>query len=457
MLLWVGTLNYLKLRNYISSLKSLLGIFTIIVVLLSSFPLAYNQKAEGQASNTCVNQPTSIFRSSGGELANPPSNAIDNNLNTRWSNNAIGSYIALDAGPGKVICSVDIAWYRGNLRQNDFVISIWNPNIQKWTSVFSDTSSGTTASYERYNFADVNGRYVMVRVNGNTEDNSASITEIELKGYVGSVSGDDGGSTDGSVDKFGIKKIYPTKTGGEEWFMDMTDGNDPRSNPPSMTKNSDGSFKVTSSQVRYGVYTTSGYDPSKITTLNQGQLVQKGYMQSPNDWKNVEMTGYVKVNSGQSGENFAWYARGGRHTGGGSPEGCEGTAYKPDLFYDGRVRFAKEQWHVSYVFTSPKTAMGSIEDKWVGFKGVMWNTLQNGKTVVKMEIWLDKNEDAKQDGPWVMVDERTDSGGWGSAAEECGGQPDQIMTWGGPIATFRWDGATNVDIMNFSVREIQPP
>jgi len=23
------------------------------------------------------------------------------------------------------------------------------------------------------------------------------------------------------------------------------------------------------------------------------------------DWKNVEMTGYVKVNSGQSGENFA--------------------------------------------------------------------------------------------------------------------------------------------------------
>ena len=256
-----------------------------------------------------------------------------------------------------------------------------------------------------------------------------------------------------SVDKFGIKKIYPTKAGGEEWFMDMTDGQDSRSNPPSMTKNSDGSFKVTSTQVRYGVYTTSGYDPSKITTLNQGQLVQKGYMQSPNDWKNVELTGYVKVNSGQSGENFAWYARGGRHTGDGFPEGCEGTAYKPDLFYDGRVRFAKEQWHVSYVFTSPKTPMGSIEDKWVGFKGIMWNTIQNGKTVVKMEIWLDKNNDKN----WVKVDERTDSGGWGNRGGECGGQPDQIMTWGGPIATFRWDGATDVDIKNFSVREIQPP
>ena len=33
-------------------------------------------------------------------------------------------------------------------------------------------------------------------------------------------------------------------------------------------------------------------------------------------------------------------------------EGCEGTAYKADLFYRGRVRIAKEQWHVSYVFAS---------------------------------------------------------------------------------------------------------
>jgi hypothetical protein len=34
-------------------------------------------------------------------------------------------------------------------------------------------------------------------------------------------------------------------------------------------------------------------------------------MQSPNDWKNVEITGYVKYNEGKkSNENFDWYARG---------------------------------------------------------------------------------------------------------------------------------------------------
>jgi hypothetical protein len=31
------------------------------------------------------------------------------------------------------------------------------------------------------------------------------------------------------VGKFGIKEIYPTRTGGEEWFMNMDDpGSDPR-------------------------------------------------------------------------------------------------------------------------------------------------------------------------------------------------------------------------------------
>jgi hypothetical protein len=67
-----------------------------------------------------------------------------------------------------------------------------------------------------------------------------------------------------------------------------------------------------------------------------------------------------------------------------------------------------------------------------------------------MEIWLDKNNDNN----WVKVDGNVDSGGWGDTDEECGGAPDQKITWGGPIATFRWDGATNVDIKNFSVREI---
>ena len=84
-----------------------------------------------------------------------------------------------------------------------------------------------------------------------------------------------------------------------------------------------------------------------------------------------------------------------------------------------------------------------------------YNIEQNGETALKMENWVDMNEDGNEDGPWEKVDENIDAGGWGSEGEECGGEPDQIITWGGPIATFRWDGASDVDIKNFSVREIE--
>ena len=412
-----------------------------------------------------------------GNDGNVPQNTLDNNLNTRWSNFGLPSSIRYDLGESQPICNVDIAWYKGNLRVNTFTISVSNDGIN-FTPIFSgQKSSGRTTGLESYNVPDTMGRFVRITVTDNTENDWSSITEVDINGdsqappptpreICGNGQDDDG---DGQIDEgcqtggsgsdpFGIEEIYPTKAGSEDddWFMDMSDGQDPRSRPPPLTKNSDGSFKVRSDQVRWGVFTTSGYNPEDVE-LDHGVLAERGYMQSPNDWRDVELTGYVKMNSGQSDENFAWYARGGRHTGNGNPEGCEGSSIKADLGYDGRVRFAKEQWHVSYVFTDHKRAMSSIEDRWVGFKGIMYNIEQNGETAVKMEIWVDKNEDGNEDGPWEKVDENIDAGGWGDNGEECGGEPDQIITWGGPIATFRWDGTSDVDIKNLSVREIQPP
>ena len=255
-------------------------------------------------------------------------------------------------------------------------------------------------------------------------------------------------------DRSGIREIYPTKPNGEEWFIRPSHPEkDPRFSPQTgLIPNSDGSFKIKSTKVRMGVFTSSGYKPNLIQTLDHSKIASKGYMQSPNDWRDVEITGYIKLNSG-SGDNFAWYARGGRHTGFGSPEGCEGVAYKGDLYFDGQTRWTKEQWHTGgYVFSDYLKGMGSIKGKWVGFKSIMYNIDHSGKAGVKLEIWLDK-ENTNQ---WIKVNERVDTGGWGNNGRECGGTPDQIITWGGPIASFRWDSASDVDIRDFSVREIAP-
>jgi hypothetical protein len=258
-------------------------------------------------------------------------------------------------------------------------------------------------------------------------------------------------SKSGVVDKFGIRELYPTKPGGEEWFVNMQNPrSDPRNNPPVITKNADGSFKVQQDQVRWGVFTSSLFHPNQIATYNQRQLATKGYMQSPDDWKNVEMTGYAKINNpGDSDTHFTWYARGGRHT---SSQPCEGTSIKGDLYNDGGTGFTKEQWHPGgYSFTDKVHAAGSIVGKWVGFKTVIYNFQENGKTVVREQNWIDKNNDNS----WVKIFDFVDRGGIGSQGIHCGGSQDQIITWGGPIATFKWDRMPNVDIKNLSVREIQ--
>jgi hypothetical protein len=297
------------------------------------------------------------------------------------------------------------------------------------------------------------GTYIFTITNGATDAAGNPLANPGTRSFtVASASGA------GTLDQFGITQIYPDKVGGgEKWFMNMQNpNNDPRTNPPDMDLNPDGSWKVQDDQVRYNVFTSTGYHPELITTYDHSAIAAKGYMQSENDWKNVEMTGIVRVNSGDDSENFAWYDRGGRH----SDEGCEGSAYKADLYYDGRVRVAKEQWHVSYVFSSTTTPSPSASsfDRFIGFKAMIYNHQLAGETVVTTEIWVDRNPDSPTlKNNWQKVYTFTDAGGFGSDGEECGGEPDQILTWGGPIATFRWDGADDVDIKNFSVREIQPP
>jgi hypothetical protein len=254
------------------------------------------------------------------------------------------------------------------------------------------------------------------------------------------------------VDRFGVEMLYPSKEAGQEWYMDMINPtSDGRFNPQDqITLNADGSWKMRSDKVRMYVYTSNGYNPHQITSDGgQSRVAARGFMGSPNDWRDVEITGYVKLNQFTENDDFVWYTRGGKHS---DSDQCQGSAYKGNLFYHGETQFSKEQWHVSYAKSPTISATGSLSGKWIGFKFVMYNfATSEGKPVVKLENWIDPNSDGKN---WEKVYEGGDAGKWGRSGTECQVKADQIITWGGPIASFRWDFAQDVDFRDLSVREI---
>ena len=262
------------------------------------------------------------------------------------------------------------------------------------------------------------------------------------------------------VDKFGIKEIYPTTPNGSEWFINMQNPLKDSlfsitNNLPIKKNNQDSSWVINGTNIRMNVNTPKGFP----------------------QWKNIEMTGYVKVtsisnetilsNSTDNDNNdnnskvnnntivdIDWRARGGEHT---NKAPCEGTALNGGIYIDGTVAWKKEIW-----FTGGYTdARGvnkdtdSIEDRWIGWKVVMYN-IDNNKAV-KMESYLDD----KNNNDWKKVSDLIDNEGWFAKSNDsvfysagCGKPKDYVITNAGPIATFRADNA-ELSFKDLSIREIQ--
>jgi hypothetical protein len=260
------------------------------------------------------------------------------------------------------------------------------------------------------------------------------------------------------MDNFGTLQIYPTVPGGREWFINMQDPFDDEivtfNSDTALEKQSDDSWRVNSSKVRIRVDTLPGQE----------------------EWKNVEMTGYVKMISStlttdssefpdqdegsEDGDSLdphlTWRARGGRHN---DMVPCEGTALNGGLYLDGKVSWKKEIWHTGGYSDARGVSEipSSFINKWIGWKTVMYN-LENDSSV-KMESYLDIDANNR----WVKVSEVKDNGKWyaDTSDEEfysvdCGKEKDYIITNSGPTATFRADNLI-FDFKNLSVREIKAP
>jgi hypothetical protein len=261
---------------------------------------------------------------------------------------------------------------------------------------------------------------------------------------------------DSTLDAFGIEKIYPTKD-GREWYVNM---NDPKSDPlfknlPSMTRQPDGSWQVSASQVRMEAWSPSN---------------QK--------WLNVEITEYAKIVGG-SNQLLQMYSRGGHHT---SSNECLGSAVKARLYGDGEARWVKEITHPAYTGNrgAVQATNNPLEDRWVGFKAVIYNFVENGKTYVRMESYIDDDvTDANGNlvikNNWKLASVVEDRGGWGTSNSDFRAdcfpvnkdstsqyrQKDEIINMSGGtstqnLAAWRSDDLT-WDWKYLTVREIVPP
>lgn len=191
--------------------------------------------------------------------------------------------------------------------------------------------------------------------------------------------------------------------------------------------------------------------------LNHKEIASKGFMWNANDWEQVEITSYFNVVTADDDFMLTLSARGAEAT---QPlPWCPGSAYKLQIDMDGRFRFLKQQyylqaipWSLGWVnvedLLSPLTTQG-----WFGVKFACYNIdIGSGKQGVKLEFYLDPgNTNA-----WTKIGEFTDNGGWGTGDAVCFGNPDQIMTWGGPLIGVTWIDASNCRFRLMSVRTINP-
>jgi uncharacterized protein YjbI with pentapeptide repeats len=138
------------------------------------------------AETTLCNRLAILGITANGDDGNIPRNATDNNLNTRWTNLGIGSWIQMDLGEPKKICNLQIAWFKGNRRISDFVITLFNhrKDTEKFIKKLDFKSKGDSLLPESYDIGNVEARYIRITVNGNSLNNWASITEISVWGDV---------------------------------------------------------------------------------------------------------------------------------------------------------------------------------------------------------------------------------------------------------------------------------
>jgi len=112
----------------------------------------------------------------------PPTDAIDGDSSTWWSNNGKDPWLQLDLGESHSICSISIEWNKGDKREFSFEIEV-SEDGNNYEKVFEGNNEGTLEE-ENYQFDEqTSGQHIKLTITDtSSEAGWTSIQEINALG-----------------------------------------------------------------------------------------------------------------------------------------------------------------------------------------------------------------------------------------------------------------------------------
>jgi hypothetical protein len=112
----------------------------------------------------------------------PPSDAIDGDSSTWWSNNEENSWVELNLGQPNTICGLTVEWNKGDTRDYSFKIEV-SDDGNSFEEVFEGTNKKGSSMEEIYPIKETDGQYVKLTITStSSNDGWVSIKEINAIG-----------------------------------------------------------------------------------------------------------------------------------------------------------------------------------------------------------------------------------------------------------------------------------
>lgn len=149
--------------------------------LLKGLGVAWTGLLFACAMTLTQNSHAAITVKSSGDDGHVAANTLDGSLaaESRWSAYGDGQWIQYDLGGKSLVKSVNIAFYQGDARTAYFDILVSN-DAKQWKTVFTGQSSGDTALFQKFDFSDVEARYVRLLHHGNSANRWNSLLEVRI-------------------------------------------------------------------------------------------------------------------------------------------------------------------------------------------------------------------------------------------------------------------------------------